>query len=572
MPTSREPALTEIGELLGSLELENMAALPELGLLTATYAVGPAQASFWSVLLADAGLADGGLKSRPGRTIELYADAVARHAASDAIALSVLDSRGQFQHLSFAELDSAASACSAAWSLEGLEPGQVVALALPMGIAWVIAFAAALRLGLTVSCLSSMAEDAQQRRLRALDPKRIVFDPAGPEPAPEFAQRALLVTRSSTAHTPPPRAYAPQQALGKLFSPVREPVDQPVLLSAETAWLWALRDARFAYRIGPNLGLALPGFPLEQHQPVAILASLLAGARFVELPVSAVARNQTLLAEPFLTALGVSPELRDTLRRTPAGPLPALRGWFRSIDEPFDWMAWQDFVSKNRLEAVPTCNLLVDAASGGALLISARRPGITHAFAVPSPGVPFVLSDLSGQAASSTGCGIFNHGAKPDPQAPGWFLLVKRGLEYLYGNTLLPRRAGRIYSEQEVVECVARLPGVDGACVVPVVSNEPGVGFAFVLVVFAGALPERAHEALARAAECAIAARLGRDFLPNQVLVFPLHARLRGQQSDAAWCRRQYATGFLQRKANMPVFQRLTALRAALKEGAVHAR
>lgn len=564
--------MTDIAEMLRSLDLTRADALPDLSALTATYAPGPAQASFWNALLADVGFGEGGLKSRPGRLIELYADAVARHAASKAIALSVLDARGDFRHLSFAELDSAATACSAAWAREGLEPGQRVALALPMGVSWLIAFAAALRLGLSVSCLgSSWGEQAMQRRLHALDPKRIVFDPAGPAPLAAFAARALAIDRASASHAPPPRGYAPTQIVIESFSSVREPVDQPSPVNAETALLWALRDARFAYRVGPNLGLALPGFSHEQHQPAAILATLLAGARYVELPTALLQRAPFALARPFITTLGVSPALRDALRHTPAGPLPDLRGWLRSIDEPLDWTAWQDFVEKNALGGVPAGNLLIDAASGGALLISTRRSGLSHAFALPSPGVPFALSDLNSRAASVSESGAFQHGIKPDPKVPAWFLLVKRGPEYLYGGTLSPRRAGRVYSEPEVVECVSGLAGVDGACVVPVASNEPGSGWCFVLLVFVGAVPESAHAALAREAELAIRTRLGADFLPDRTLVFPVHARREGDKLDVAWCRRQYFTGFLQRKGNLPVFRRLTALRAALKESLDHA-
>lgn len=550
--------------MLRSLDLPRADALADLSLLEATYRPGPASVSFWRVLLADAGLGDGRLKSRPGQAIELYGDAIARHAASGRIALSVLDSRGAFQHLSFAELDAAAGACAAAWSLEGLEPGQVLAIAAPMGVDWLIAFAAALRLGLVVSCLGSLGEQALCRRLRGLDPRYIVFDSAGPAPPAEFAERSLSVVRSAAAHAPPARAYSPQQAFGKLFSPVRAPVDRPSLLCAETALLWALRDARFAYRLAPGSGLAMPGFHFEQHQPALILSTLLAGARFVDLPVSAVAQSPALLAQPFITTLGVSPALRDVLRRTPLGSTPELRDWWRSVDEPFDWMAWQDFVEKNELNQLPAGNVLVDSASGGALLTSARRPGVTHAFALPSPGVPFTLADLSAKSASLTDCGVFSSGAQPDAKHPGWFLLLKRASEYLYGSTVLPRRAGRVYPEDEVVECVAQLPGVDGACVVPLATNDVGIGWAFVLVVFAGTLPERSFEALRRVVESAIRTRLGSDFAPNHLLVFPLHARRKGQELDTAWCRDQYSKGFLQRKASLPIFQSLTALRASL--------
>lgn len=551
--------------MLRSLELSSASGPPDLSLLRATQTPEPACTAFWDTLLADAGLGEGRLKSRPGRSIELYVDAVARHAASGAVALSVLDSRGEFQHLSFAELDAAATACASAWSLAGLEPGDVVALAAPMGIEWLIAFAAALRLGLTVSCLSSFGEEALCRRLRALDPKRIVFGLASAAPPAEFAERAIAVARSSAGHVPPPRAYQPQQAFLSSFSPVRAALDRPSAVSAETALLWGLRDSRFAYRVGPGSGLAMPGFCFEQHQPAVLLATLLSGARFVELPIAAIARAPQLLAQPFITTLGVSPALRNVLLRKPAGPMPALREWWRSVDEPLDWPAWQEFIDGNQLAKLPVSNLLIDAASGGALLVSVRRPGVTNAFVVPSPGVPFALSDLTSRAPSLSGTGVFSAGAEPDPDNPGWFLLASRASEYLYGGTLSARRAGRVFSTAEVVECVTRLPRVDAACVTPVATGEPGSVWAFVLVVFAGALARSEVAALAREVERAVGTRLGADFVPDRVVVLPLFARKKARMIDLDWCERQCSTGFLPRKAAFPVFQRLTALRASLR-------
>jgi hypothetical protein len=245
--------------------------------------------------------------------------------------------------------------------------------------------------------------------------------------------------------------------------------------------------------------------------------------------------------------------------------MPELRDWWKSVDEPFDWTAWQEFIEKNGLASLPASNLLVDAASGGALLVSARRPGFANAFVEPSPGVPFTLSDLGSGSSGLARAGVFNPGAEPDPKNPGWFLLARRASEYLYGGTIEPRRAGRIFPEDDVVECVTEIPRVDGACVVPVATSDPGTPWAFVLVVFGGALPESGIQALRREVEHAIRARLGDDFVPDRVVYFSLHARRKDRKVDLDWCRRQYWAGFLQRKASLPVFRCLTALRASLR-------
>jgi len=98
-----------------------------------------------------------------------------------------------------------------------------------------------------------------------------------------------------------------------------------------------------------------------------------------------------------------------------------------------------------------------------------------------------------------------------------------------------------------------------------VAAGEPGPRWDFVLVVFAAGLTERARQALPPIVESALRAQLGADFLPDRVLVSPLDARRKSQKLDLDWCRRQYSAGFLERKARLPLFRRLSALRAALR-------
>ncbi|HEY4158193.1 MAG TPA: AMP-binding protein, partial [Polyangiaceae bacterium] len=540
-------ASSELSAQLSSLSLSREDQRAELSWLEESCTVGPAQAAFWANIFRVAGAEDGRLHSRPGASSELYVDAIARHAPAGGIAFTTLSVSGELHHLSYAQLDAAATACAAAWSLAGVSAGQVVALTLPLGLPWLIGFAAALRLGLTISCLSSFGEVALADRLKALAPDRVVFDPAISAPA-AFAALELPVVSTGIGHAPPPRGYRPEQPLGMLFSPLRSPLTKPTVLTADTALHWALRDAAFAYRLGPDSALAMPGFPLEQYQPAVLLATLLAGARFVDLPMHVLRRTPTALLQPFITTLGVSRELRDLLRQHPIGAPPALRDCWKGVDEPLDWVAWQDFSEKNSLRERPVGNLLVDAASGGALLISARRPGSTNALVLPSPGVPFTLSDVASGATALGACGVFQAGAEPDPKNPGWFLLVRRGSEYLYGSTLTPRRAGRVFAEQEVVDCVRRTPGVDGACVVPVATGEPGAVWSFVLVVFAGDRDEQELESLRRDLERAIRTRLGADFVPEHFHIVPLFARFLDDKLDLDWCCREYSSGLLTRK------------------------
>lgn len=85
-------------------------------------------------------------RRRPGIAIDLYTDAVSRHAGTNRVALRWYDRRFGFRDLSFAELDQRAGAWASAWARQGVVPGATLAVLLPLGPEYLIALAAALRL------------------------------------------------------------------------------------------------------------------------------------------------------------------------------------------------------------------------------------------------------------------------------------------------------------------------------------------------------------------------------------------------------------------------------------------
>ncbi|MRG92586.1 AMP-binding protein [Polyangium spumosum] len=545
----------EIPALVQSLDLSREDDVPSLGWLAESCA---SPDPFWSDLFAFACEKGPPLRSRPGNPQDLYHDAISRHVAAGRPAF-VWYERSAPRSLSFSAIDARASACAAVWAQRGAKAGAPIALVLPLGPAFVVALAAALRLGLCVSILEPAGEHALVARLLALAPAHVVFDPDDPPPLGDFDKLALPLVEGGPALRAPPYAYAPDEPCARLFSPLRAPVLVPVDLPAAPALENALRDAVFAYRIGPGDALAAPGFMMQQHMPALLLSTWLAGATFHHLKISEIEEDPSLLEKAPITTLGVSPALAAHLRGRPAR-LSRLRHAFRSVDEPLDWVVHNDFVKKNELARVLVGNVLVDAASGGCLLFSTRRPGSSSARALPAPGRPYALLDAGGSGEPAVGgTGIF----VPSPEKEGFFILAKLGTEFLYGSTLLPRRAARVYPASEVTARVSMLPGVAGAAVVPVPTGEPGAGWAFVLLVFTGASGASDKEVQSLVSRT-IRADLGEDFLPERVDVFPLHPRRVGQEVDLDWCHRQYSSGTLLRKAGSPVFRDLTSLRAQL--------
>jgi acyl-CoA synthetase (AMP-forming)/AMP-acid ligase II len=144
-------------------------------------------------------------------------------------------------------------------------------------------------------------------------------------------------------------------------------------------------------------------------------------------------------------------------------------------------------------------------------------------------------------------------------------LVSANGPELAFGGPPEPRREGRVYPTDEVVDVVARLPFCKGAFVMPIAQSGVTLRHKFSLCIFNGAesIEENEKRAGERAndVERAIGTHLGRDFLPEHVEFFPLYPRLAKGALDVEWCETQYRTGLLAKKARNPMFLALTAVR-----------
>lgn len=538
-------------------------------------------------------------RSRIGVLYDLYEDLIARHAGTDKVALRAWNKDGREEVLSYSALHQAAGTWAGAWTARGIAPGDGVCLLLPLGADYLIALATALRLGLCISTLPPDAPAYAERRLTALAPRFVVVDPR--LPPLQLPEGTSALPRGKAELTPPrpPFTYRAGTRCAMLFSPLRSPSDRPVALTVDDAYLGALRDGIFAYRLSPadplaatedppaQPVLAAPGFHREQHLPSLLFATLLLGATYLHVPDEVLAARPELPGIPRIRALGITPRARDLLKAT---PLLRVTLWFRNVGEPLDWLAWRGFVvaqkafrTAAKLEEGPSSNVLVDAAAGGCLLFSPTRPGSLSARALPAPGRPFALLDLASGEPSVAGHGLFvlrpyKVAPLPGPAAPtraparleanarleGFFILARAGTEFLYGGTIAPRRDARVYPRAEVAGAIATAAPVKGAAVVSVASAQAAGQIVFTLLVFTGAAPldADAEKALREACQRAVVSGAGSALAPDRIEIVPLHPRRdEAGAVDHAWCQQQYASGALARKARDPVFQRLTALR-----------
>lgn len=513
------------------------------------------------------------LKSRYGEGYDLYYDLIERNArlAPERAALRYVDSEQALQTLTFGELHRQAGQLAGELRARKVEPEAVVAIVAPCGPVLCVALAAVLCLGATACVIAPSGRAHVQNRLRGLKATLVVTirdaqplcvgskPPPLVLPLPEGtgAQPAEPWERSHT--------YAPKDEALRVLSPLREPPDRALPLGGEAAYCHALRDGWLLFGLRPGDVLCAPGVLMHQHLPALLLAAWACGGCYLHCTVRDVSEARVLDRCP-PRALIVTAELREALKQgPPLVPLKNLAIWLRNPEEPLEFFGWQEFIRAQNLAAVAHSNLVLDAAAGGALLFSARRPNVIHPEVWPAPGCEYLLLQPGTKEQAALGFGAVLQAKPPGDKAhPGHMVLVRARGGFLYGGTFTPRRSGRAYPSSEVCAALDGLPQLVGTAVVPLPPAAGGEPASFALVLFTGGpVPSGLTEAvLAR-----VRVQLGEDALPDRVLPFPLLPRrdAKTKQVDTAWVQDQLVRGVLAQKAGEPAFLILTALRRALR-------
>ncbi|RKH40468.1 AMP-binding protein [Corallococcus sicarius] len=507
-------------------------------------------------------------KSRPGQQYDFFHDLVVRHVALERPAFRAYARVQGWQTVGYRALHDLAARRASEWAEQGVVPGAKVCLVHGVGQELLVSLLATLRLGGCFTLLPPLGPRAMATRLEALTPEFIAAEPHQ-LPLLRGHEKLLLKSRGGGAPGFTSHTYKPADVVGLLFSPLVDPPHTLVPLTAENAWKGALGDGMLTFGLAPGDMLAAPDFPVLQHQPALLFTTLLRGATYLHLELADLEHNPAPLLEHPLRALGVTPRLRDLLLRHRTGAMRNVLHWFRNPEEPYDAQAWRAWVKQCGLQAVPSSNVLIDAAAGGAVLVSSRGVNDPHADVhtdvFPVPGRRWTLKDpnVSGQGAPAD-VGVFT--LLPDKgRPPGHVLLARIRSRYHYGGTMGFRHDGHAYPSKEVTSVLeSGLPFLVGTSVVPVSTGGLASHSRFILLAFTGSEP--APPSSGQEIERRIEMMLGRDFLPDRIEFFPLFPHRKKGAVDDAWCATQFFTGALHRKATDPLFQALTALRGRLLE------
>lgn len=509
-------------------------------------------------------------KSDLSSGVDLYSDFVVSYAQSSQHATRKIlywrDGTGGWQTLSYAELHRRSQSLGDHWLREKCEPGTVLALVLANGPDLLVALCAGLRLGLQLVIVPPKCARYLERKLTALGDtpiwtlsryRRLLGEhEARVVPSISESENSNGISDASDSYTYPKNA----PVLG-LFSP--QSASSSKLLTVEAAALYgnALRDALLLGlgQVGarPPLLCIADADPV-QHVPALLLSALSSGTGMLLLdPDDNPHRDLTLeeilsVHRSHLVLLGESAAAPLALVCQGLLPPPS-----RLILCPFVAQAlraqselWQSTLAQTQYSL-----LQVDTAAGGSVLFSpCTVGGVIPALRVAPACAHQIESPAAPGQPSHQRTGRLRILSVPEDD-DGGLILSRLNLdqEYFLGGTLRPTRHGRRYPAADVAELLHQQPSVEG---VSVVEQPIGLRSRFAVLAFTFAAP-----ATKERLRLVIEQQLGRDALPDSLLLVPLFPRRLRGQIDHGFYQSQYNQGTLSRLCQDAALQSLNTLR-----------
>jgi hypothetical protein len=558
-------------------------------------------AAFWAQLGPElvAG-APGASKSAVFEWYNLFHEFGQRHAQAGRVVHLDYDPGTGFSTQSYAALTERAQALAGAWRQRGVVPGAAVCLILNLSTACLTCLFAAFYCGATLTILPPEGRSFVRRALVALGKAHSSSPAAAALPQQLFVvagtkarswvmeDKSLCLLDWETdaqldkASSFEPHRYAADAGAVRLFSPVSEEWDAPVLLSADQLYLSALRDGLLLLGLEPGQGVSAPGFCEVQLKPGLLFATLAAGARWVEVSMDEVS-DGSVFFEGKVDVLGVGAKLRDLLLQRGALPKRRVTHWLRNLAADDNVTAWTRFEGlMAKTEAVGT-QWLANSAAGGSLMFSPWAAEPMKSAVWRSPGVMCALAEPNGTAMEPLGelallCPI----EKPKQKLRGWHELAPAALgrqviaaathRDIWVTNLGSHRRGTVLPERQIEELLqAFFPDAVRAAVLVVLPRQSeGNGQRVALLVYVW--PDAGFNLDAPGVSQLLRVELGQERQPDQVEIFFLNPKLvkpklGSTEIDRPACASQFISGTLWSKNRHPlVFQAFAALAREIQQ------
>jgi acyl-CoA synthetase (AMP-forming)/AMP-acid ligase II len=523
--------------------------------------------AFWRtvgpVLLAGPG---GSARSSLFDRYNLFHELGARHAGRRMLGYVEPAPGAGFVESSYASLVERAACLATAWKDRGVEPGATVALLAPLSAEAVVAWLAGFRCGAVVAPVPAFGRAFMRNRLEALKPDFVAtgagraawlrLDPETTLP--------LVADDDVRPDSAPAYAYASDEPAARFFSPLgRDPLAVHEL-TAHQLLLGALRDGVLLLSLDAGDTVAAPGFCDTQEKPPLLLATLAAGACWLEVGLeSAASEPDEMLGRA--TVVGVHDDLRDAWLT--ARPRTRLARWFRNPAGPPAYEAWDRFAAQPFAERALGSNLFVNGAAGGAIACGAWRHNPGRNQILLAPGQPWRLASASLRSTDALGAsGVLACAGETLPaDAIGRIVAVRAGGEYIWVTCLDAHRRAQRLPSAEICAAVTRAHSEVWRCaLVDYAKDDGGLANGAALVVFLR--PDR-EPLSARDVADTIAQEIGEQFQPDRTDFFDVPARTTKEGDlDLDWCRSHYADGLLALKQRERLFRGLGRLRYLLAE------
>lgn len=512
---------------------------------------------FGEVMYAHAGARrDGAFKSRPRDGHDLYHDCVTAQQGRRRVALVGREGEG-WASVSYEALHARCNALASAWVEQGAEAGQSVAVVAPPGIDLAVALLTAFRLGMVPTVIPPQGPTRVRGALARCEADRAAS--AGRHRGLlGAAQEGALPVAAGAKGTGPTGSftYPANKPAAALLTPFGLSETGVVEVSARTLLDGAVRDGCFVYGLGPGDVLAAPGFDPVQHEPAMLLACLAAGATRAFVGEAELTSEPELLGQLGVTVLGLHRRVRDLWMGQRLRLPPAVRAWFRSLTDAVDGDRWDEFWRTTPDRKQVNFSVVNAAASGGVGLFSPPTTAAPGIRVWPAPGLSHRLGELgAGEVAALNDAGVFTvlRGEEAD-EGMVQAVVGRWGEGWAYGGSLGGGPDSHPYPSDEAEEVVTRLPEVRHAAAFSVPGRWLNEARVVLLAFVEGRRPGERPPITLPEIEKIIAREMGASFVPDRIEVIPLRPRLLEGVVDRAWCRSQYLTGSLHRKARSEAF------------------
>ena len=516
---------------------------------------------FHEALFAYAQARSGGkLKSRPRASYDLYHDLVLAHADTRRTAIASREGGG-WRELSYDSLHEATAGLMTAWQQGGAVPGDSVCVVAPVGVDYAVTVLTALRMGLVVSVLPPIGASFVRSRLEAIDPDHVaapesvrgILGARGKQALPVQGGARGPASQSSAGHSPDDVAMQVPPLMRAAAGP-------PFELTASRLHEALVRDAVLVYALEPTDIMAAPGVDPLSFQPQTLLATLLAGATWLEVPDREAQSDPRLLERA--TVLGVSPGLREVLLQRGIEPARGTKTWFHALTDVLD-PRWDELSRLFATRKVRGLRVLSTTGTGGVALFGVRSPEALGLGVWPAPGERWQLSQIAGgllPALTETGTYTIFRAEEEEDESFGRILLCKLDEAYVYGGSLDPGPRAQAYPADEIEALAVRHPGVRHAAALLTPGRWVNESLTVLLLFVEPGGDRAAWPDLVRTVRATIGEEAGEARVPSRVDVFPLRPRVRDGRLDRAWCRSEYLSGSLTRKARSELAKTLAQL------------